>query len=327
MALNVVEKEFVWEQKYRPNRLADVILPKRIKDKLTAYVDEGRIPCLLLYSPSPGTGKTTTAFALANEIKCKKPLFVNASLNTDINTIRNKVVTYASGASLAGGTKVVILDETERLSNAAQESLKGLIETVSKTCVFILTTNNKSRIVQPLISRCRVMEYMWTAEEAKAMQVQMMKRCLEILEAENVPCEKAVLAALVKKHFPDNRSILGMLQDFAQEHGEINTGILGQINTGNFDSLITCIKSHDFAGMKQWVTDNVDTLGPEFYGKLTHKLIDRTAESAPLVTDESIPEVIDVLGEEQKYHNVADNWLHVLRTMTVLVFNPSIKFR
>ncbi|CAL9956987.1 clamp loader of DNA polymerase [Vibrio phage D528] len=326
--LTVVEKEFVWEQKFRPNKLSEIILPPRIKDKLQGYVDAGRLPCLLLYSPCPGTGKTTTAKALANEVGCKKPLFINASLNTDIATIRTKVVQYSSGASLAGGTKVVILDETERLSNAAQESLKGIIETVSKTCIFILTTNNVTRIVQPLVSRCRVVEYMWTAEETTQMSVAMIKRCIEILNAEEIPFESKVVVALVKKHFPDNRTILGTLQDFAQQHGEINEGILGQINSGSLDGLIKALKDQNFSDIKQWVTDNVDTLGVDFYAKLTHKLIDKTPDRAPLVKDESIPEVIDVLGEEQKFHGNADNWLHILRTISSgLAFNPSVKFR
>lgn len=322
MTLSVNEREFVYEQKFRPTTIEEMVLPKSLRDKFDGFLAEGSIPNLCLYSPCPGTGKTTTARALATAVGCKKVLFINASLQTDIANIRENVYTYATGSSLYGGKKVVILDEVERLSQAAQESLKGLMEQVSKNCVFILTTNNISRIVAPLVSRCRVVKYMWTAEETNDMKVQMCRRCVDILKHEGVtldPSGNKVIVALVNQYFPDNRQLLGTLQEFVTEHGQVNEGILAQIKAGSLDDLIECMKKKEFGKVKQWVTDNADTLGGDFYPRMTRVLIGNGEQHPAKVSKSAIVTVIDFLGEEQKYHNVADIWLHTLRVLTCLM--------
>lgn len=316
--LNPRERESIWEQKYRPDALDQVVLPDELRAKYESYLAEEVLPNLCLYSPSPGTGKTTSALVLAAEYGCRKPLLINASLDTSIDTIRTKVYQYATGTSLAGGRKVVVLDEVERLSSAAQESLKGLIEAVSKNCSFILTTNAASSINGPLLSRCRLNKFMWNDEEALQMQKQMMKRAIAILEAESIEYHPQTIAALVKQCFPDNRTLLGTLQDYAVSRGAIDEGVLRNVQTQGIGTLIEHMRNKKFFEVKQWVYENSTRLGPDFYPKLIRVLCgDNGAE--PLIEGKGQVEAIEFLGEEQKYHGHADLWLHVLRVTTVLM--------
>lgn len=316
--LTITDREFVFEQKYRPQYLDEIVLPESLRTKFESYLSEGSLPNMCLYSPSPGTGKTTTALALAREIGSKKPLLINASLDTSIDTIRTQVYQYATGSSLHGGRKVVILDEVERLSANAQESLKGLLEQVSKNCTFILTTNAATSVNAPLMSRCRLIKYMWSDAEAKQMTVDMLRRACAILDNEGIKYEAKVMAALVKQHFPDNRKLLGTMQDFANEHGCINEGVLADIKSGDLKTLVESMKSRKFNEVKQWCVDNASRLGGDFYPRLTRLIIGNTPDNS-LVHGEGELEAIEILGSEQKDHGKADIWLHVLRTLTVLM--------
>ncbi len=316
--LTIVDKEYIWEQKYRPADFDEVILPKSLRAKLNGFLATQNLPSLCLYSPKPGTGKTTTALALAAAVGSKQPLFINASLQTDIANIRETVFNYATGTSLFGGKKIVILDEVERLSRAAQESLKGLMEKVSKNCSFIMTTNNISGIVEPLLSRCTTIQYMWTNDESKEMMAQMCNRSVQILNNEGVEFNPKVIVALVKQHFPDNRSILKRLQEFSMEHGSINEGILTQIKGGALETLIESMRNKKYNEVKQWVSDNATTLGGDFYPRLTRALIGE-GETSGLLKAEGVIATVEFLGAEQKDHGKADMWLHVLRVCTVLM--------
>lgn len=324
--LTVVEGQFAWEHKFRPDNIEETVLPPRIKKRVLNFIEQKKIPSFLFYSPSPGTGKTTLAFAVAKEVGCKRPLFINASLKTDIGTIRNEVVHYAQGKVIGGGKKVVILDEAERLSDAAQESLKGVIEAVSKTCTFILTTNSIARLNAPLVSRCRRVDFIWDDAESDALKAQMYMRCVKILDHEKVKYDGRVIAKLVEQKAPDNRTIMGSLHDFVVEHGEINEGILAQMTTGSLDDLVKIMKARKYSELKQWCADNAST-GVEFYTNLTRLLIgDPATGKKALVENASIPEVVVFLAQEQKDHNKADIWLQLLGVTTTLMMSPEIKF-
>jgi DNA polymerase III delta prime subunit len=470
--------EFIWEQKYRPTNIEDIILPKELKDLFLNFAAEGRIPSFLLYSPTPGTGKTTTARALSSAIGCSTPLFINASLDTSIDNIRTKVLQYSTTVSVIGNAKqkVVILDECleentkilaydengnevsirigdlnigetlslpsfnmetgefeedtaevikyrevevfevklrsgkivlltenhpmillededfisrtistglsvydmvvvrgesnnrvmdfitsikfvgvrrvvnltvnknhtfltedgivthncERLSVAAQESLKGIMESVSKNCSFILTSNSIQKIVKPLVSRCRRVDFIWDKKTTDSLKVQMCLRCCEILTQEGVPFDKKAVLGVVQNYYPDNRSILGALQSYAQQNGKIDLGIISILGGDQYDHLLKIMKEHNFKDLSQWVMDNVETIGPDFYGRFFRYLYPpvNIRETIPArVTQSSIPYLVTTLGEEQKWHaGTPDPYLHILSTLTSIMTEPEIKF-
>lgn len=330
--IHVNEREFVWEQKYRPETISEVIIPEALKEKVLNYVSEGRIPSMLFYSPSPGTGKTTLAYAVAREVGCPKPLFINASLNTSIDNIRHNVMQYATTVSVVSGSrqKVVILDECERLSVAAQESLKGIIEAVSKNCSFILTTNAQARVIAPLVSRCRVINFIWGQEESHKLKLNMCRRLTEILKLESVPYDPKAIVSVVNRFYPDNRRILGALQDYATQVGKIDVGILSNLGGTEVIELVEILKRKDFKEMSQWVMDNLDALGADFYGKMFRTLYPDASISKdmpPRISKDSIPALVELLGEEQKWHTtVADPYLHLVRVFTLVMMSPDIKF-
>ncbi len=312
--------EVVWAQKYRPTSIEEVIIPPSFKAVLKPYIEEKRIPSMLFSSPSPGTGKTTTALALCNDIGVR-PLFINASLDNSIDDIRTKVVQYATTASLVGGSqKVVVLDEAERLSQAAQESLKGLMETVSKNCSFILTTNNKGRIVEPLISRCTVeVDFSYNKEEQAVVDAMIFKRVEGILEAEGIPFDKLPVAHLVKSRSPDNRKILNEIQRYAKANGKIDNGILAVIKKADDSTLFEAMKVKKYDDVKSWVFDNFERLGDDFYLKV-FKVVQEQCQP------QSTPTAVLILNQYQRYHNVVpDRFVHFLAMCTELMMELQYK--
>lgn len=317
--ITIVNDEYSWENKYRPNKIEEVVLPSEVRAQILGYITSngGNIPSMLFYSPGPGTGKTTTARAVCNAIGCIKPLFINASLENSIDVIRERVLQYATGVSVFGGRKVVILDEVERLSPAAQESLKGIVESVSKNCSFILTTNAKQRVNEPLRSRCREVDFIWNSEESDEVKLQFMRRCAEILKLENVEYDPRVLAVIVKNKFPDNRRIMGILQDNATTYGKLDERALAVIKAGDMQTLVDSLKSKDWAGVKQWVTDNQNYITEDFYSRFFIFCVPNTSDKPRLVVDQSIPDLVCVCGQSQIEHRqVGDVWLHALYFLT-----------
>lgn len=312
--------QLVWSQKYRPKTLNDVIIPEAFKSALLEYLKGGRIPNFLFFSPSPGTGKTTTALAVCEDLGIQ-PLFINASMDNSIEDIRMKVVQYATTASLIGASqKVVVLDEAERLSSAAQDSLKGLIEQVSNNCSFILTCNTKSRIIEPLVSRCTEVDFIYNADDQKKLAAFMLRRSMQILEAEGVTYDKAVIAALVMKFAPDNRKILNELQKYATENGKnIDAGILGRLKGADQETLVQAMKDKKYDEVKLWVTNNTDRLGDDFYGRMF-----KTLEQ--VLVPQSVPQMSLTLNEYQRYHSVVpDRFVHFLALMTQLMMEIQFK--
>ena len=260
-----------------------------------------------------------TAFALANDLGIQ-PLFINASSQNSIDVIRTDVVNYATTVSLYGTNhKIIIFDECDRLSPAAQDSLKGIIEEVSKNCRFIFTCNSKSKIIEPLLSRCEQIDFIFDAEDRMSISAEMYKRSIQILENEGIEYKKDVIANLVSKFSPDNRKIILKLQHFSRKYGQINEGVLAEIVSADVSTLVKNIKEKDFKGVLEWCVNNEDAISQDFYQALYKALKDE-------LLPQSVPELILILGQEQKFHrDVPDMFLHMSQMCVQIMMQVKFK--
>jgi DNA polymerase III delta prime subunit len=306
-----MSEDFLWVEKYRPRKIADTILPAKLKAAFQAIVDSGEIPNMIL-SGTAGLGKTTVARALCNELDLDY-LIINASL-TNIDTLRNKIHQFASTISMAGGYKVVILDEADYLNpNSFQPALRGFMEEFSKNCRFILTCNFKNRLIEPLHSRGPVYEFNTTRKEMAGLAAQFMKRVEYILKTEGVSYDEKTVADLIIKHAPDWRRVLGELQRSALT-GEITPGTVS-IGSSKFRDLFESLKAKDFKKMRQWVVNNMDTDSSSIFRGLYDEMNNH-------IKPQSTPQLILILAEYQyKAAFVADQEINTVACMTEVMSN------
>ena len=228
----MTRETFLWVEKYRPKKITDCILPESIKNTFIEFVGQKEIPNLLL-SGGSGVGKTTVARALCEELHADY-ILINGSEESGIDVLRNKIKQFASTVSLQSGSKVVILDEADYLNpQSTQPALRGFIEEFHRNCRFIFTCNFKNRIIEPLHSRCSVIEFKINGNKIMLAE-QFMERVDQILKAEKIGFEDAVVAELIMKHFPDWRRVLNELQRYSVS-GTIDTGILVNIAEVNLN--------------------------------------------------------------------------------------------
>lgn len=262
-----MNNEFIWVEKYRPTTIEDTILPEDLKNTFQQFVNQKNIPNLIL-SGTAGVGKTTVARAMLEELGCDY-IIINSSMNGNIDTLRNEILNFASSVSLSGGRKYVILDEADYLNpNSTQPALRNFMEEFSKNCGFILTCNFKNRIISPLHSRCSIVDFKISKKDMAKLAMQFMKRVVGILDAENVSYDKAVVAEVIQKHFPDWRRILNEIQRYSAT-GRIDSGILSNLQQTSIKELITLMKEKNFTEVRKWVKNNIDSdvdvLYNEFY--------------------------------------------------------------
>lgn len=296
--------EWLWEAKYRPQTIADCILPASIKNDLMQMLSDGEVKNLLLVSSNPGTGKTTTALAMCHELDADY-LFINASEESGIDVFRTDIRRFASTISMTGSPKVVVLDEADNLSEAAQKAFRGMIEEFSNSCRFILTCNYLNKIIEPIRSRLKTYEFVIPAEEKNQMMREQIMRLLEILKNENVQVEsKQVIMELVKKKYPDNRSMLVDLQAYSMK-GVIDEGILGQVTSGSdVDMLVGYLKAKNFKEIRAILPKYASDY-PTFIRALYDAL--RT-----MVKPSHIPAMIEIIGVNQEaYSRVPDIEIHM----------------
>ena len=309
--------EFLWVEKYRPSTINDTILPDNIKNTFKEIVAGGELHNMLL-TGTPGTGKTTIARALCQELDLDY-LLVNGSEESGIDTLRTKIKHFASSVSLSGGYKVVILDEADYLNpQSTQPALRAFIEEFSANCRFILTCNFKNRIIEPLHSRCSIIEFNLAKKDMPPLLAQFMNRCEDILTKENISFEKNVLAELIMKYMPDWRRVINELQRYSVS-GNIDSGILVNLSDVSIDKLINHLKLKNFRGMRQWVADNMDSEPAALFRKIYDNMNDN-------IDPQSIPQTVLILADYQ-YKNsfVADHELNLVACLTEIM--AGVKFK
>jgi DNA polymerase III delta prime subunit len=303
-------EHLLWTEKYRPQTIEDCILPERLKQPFQEYVNQQNIPNLLL-SGGAGVGKTTVAKAMCNEIGCDF-MVINGSDESGIDTFRVKIKNYASSMSLSGGRKVIIIDEADYLNpNSTQPALRNAIEEFAVNCSFIFTCNYKTRIIEPLHSRCAVIDFNLKNGEKVKMASAFFKRIQSILQSEKIEYVDSVIAELIKKHFPDNRRILNELQRYSQ-FGKIDTGILAQIGNVQISEITKHIKDKDFGAIRKWVAStDLDT--NTMFRQLYDSLYD-------VMKPQSIPQAVVIIADYQ-YKNafVADTEINLVACLTELM--------
>lgn len=258
--------EFLWVELYRPNTIDECILPKHLKDTFQSFVDQEEIPNLIL-SGGPGVGKTTVARALLKQLDYDH-LVINGSMNGNIDTLRNDIQQFASSMSFNGRRKYVILDEADYLNpQSTQPALRNFMEEFSKNCGFILTCNFKNRIIDPLHSRCSVVDFNITKKDINDLAPQFLKRICNILKSHDIKYQQKVIAQLMLKHMPDWRRILNELQRYSST-GAIDEGILVNMSDASFSSLIKMIKNQDFTEIRKWIVENSDIESATMYRNL-----------------------------------------------------------
>jgi DNA polymerase III delta prime subunit len=303
-------EHLLWTERYRPQTIADCILPDRLKQPFQEYVNQHNIPNLLL-SGGAGVGKTTVAKAMCNEIGCDF-MVINGSDESGIDTFRTKIKNYASSMSLSGGRKVIIIDEADYLNpNSTQPALRNAIEEFAVNCSFIFTCNYKTRIIEPLHSRCAVIDFNLKNGEKAKMASAFFKRVQSILQSEKIEYDDKVIAELIKKHFPDNRRILNELQRYSQ-FGKIDTGVLAQIGNVQIGEITKHIKDKDFGAIRKWVasTDlDANTMFRQLYDSLYE-----------VMKPQSIPQAVVIIADYQ-YKNafVADTEINLVACLTELM--------
>ena len=311
------DDQFLWVEKYRPQKIDDCVLPDSLKDTFKQYIAQGELPHFLL-SGTAGVGKTTVAKALCNEIGAEY-IMINGSEESGIDTLRTKIKGFASTVSLTDSPKIVIIDEADYLqANSTQPALRSFIEEFSANCRFIFTCNFKNRILEAIHSRCACIDFKIDNKDKQVLLGLFFKRATQILKQENVDFDQKVVAELITKHFPDYRRVLNELQRYSVS-GKIDSGILVNMSQESFKDLIKLMKEKDFTNVRKWVGKNSDSDTVALFRELYDN-------SVTYMAPESIPSLVLVLADYQyKAAFVADHELNIMAALTEVMANCKFK--
>ena len=311
-----MNKDILWVERYRPSTIEDLILPENIKSTFREIISQDKIPNLIL-SGSAGTGKTSAAMVLCKELNCDYIIINGSDEGRLIETLRNKLTQYCSSVSMSGGRKVVIIDEADYMTpDSVQPAMRGFIEKFSSNCSFIFTCNFKNRIIEPIHSRCAVIDY--SATDPRQMAGEFLARCNFILKENEIEYEEPVVAELIMKHFPDFRRVLNELQRYSVS-GKIDSGILINISDTNMNELSESLKTKNFKSVRSWVVNNLDNDPQKIYRKIYDKLYEKCDPN-------SIPAIILVIANYQyKSAFVGDQEINLMACLVEIMSNAKFK--
>ena len=312
------DEQFLWVEKYRPQKIDDCILPESLKKTFKDYVAQGELPHFLLCGTA-GVGKTTIAKALCNEIGAEYVILNGSDTGGHIDTLRTTIKGFATSVSLTDAKKVIILDEADYLqANSTQPALRNYMEEFSANCRFIFTANYKNRIIEPIHSRCAVIEFKIDTKEKQEIAAAFFKRATAILKQENIEFDPKVVAELITKHFPDYRRILNEMQRYSVS-GKIDSGILVNMSEESFKSLIKLMKDKDFTEVRKWVAKNSDADTTALF----RELYDNASVNMDV---NSIPPMVLILADYQyKAAFVADHELNIMAALTEIMAQCKFK--
>jgi|TARA_R110000744_G_scaffold86535_10_gene169111 DNA polymerase III delta prime subunit len=307
-------EEYLWVEKYRPKTVSDTILPKSLKETFQQFVDSKNVPNLLL-TGTAGVGKTTIAKAMLEELGADYIVINGSDEGRLIDTLRTKIKGFASSMSLAGGRKYVILDEADYLNaETVQPALRNFMEEYSANCGFIMTCNFSNKLIEPLRSRCSVVEFKMTASDKPKLAGEFFKRVSNILTEQGVEFDRATVAEVVKKHFPDNRRVLNELQRYSAT-GKIDAGILVNLSDVNMKTLMASLKAKEFSKIRKWVAQNID-------GDTTQVFRSIYDNASEYVKPNSVPQVVVTLADYQyKAAFAADAEINMMAMLTELMID------
>jgi DNA polymerase III delta prime subunit len=309
---------FLWVEKYRPQTIDECVLPESLKKTFKDYVSKGQLPTFLLCGTA-GVGKTTIAKALCNEVGADYIMINGSDEGRSIDTLRTTIKNFASTVSLTDAKKVVIVDEADYMnSDSVQPALRNFIEQFSGNCSFIFTCNFKNRIIEPLHSRCAVIEFKIDSKDKQEIAATFFKRATTILKQEGIEFDPKVVSELIIKHFPDYRRILNELQRYSVS-GKIDTGILVNLGQESFKQLVKDMKEKDFPEVRKWVSKNSE-LGT---AQIFRELYDN---ASVVMQDISIPQLVLILAEYQyKSAFVADQEINIMAALTEVMSQCKFK--
>ena len=312
-------KKFLWVEQYRPQKIDDCILPANIKKAFKGFVEKGEIPNLLL-TGTAGVGKTTIAKAVCDEIGASYIVINGSDEGRFLDTVRNRVRQFATTVSLTSGAphKVVIIDEADNTTPDVQLSLRTAVEEFHNNCRFIFTCNFQNKIIEPLHSRCTVVDFRIQKEQQQQLQGQFFMRPKQILDENKVEYQDKVIVKLIQRYYPDWRRLINEAQRHAAT-GKIDTDILCDIADVNLSQLMNSLKNKEFSTVRKWVVDNIDN-DPNI---IMRKIYDAIYEN---IKPKYIPEVVLILAKYQyQIAFVADQEINLLACLTEVMMSCEFK--
>lgn len=312
------EEQFLWVEKYRPQTIDECVLPDSLKQTFKEYIAQGELPTFL-FSGTAGVGKTTVAKALCNEIGAEYILVNGSEEGRSIDVLRTTIKGFATTVSLTDAKKIIIIDEADYMNaQSVQPALRSFIEEYSNNCRFIFTCNYKNKIIEPLHSRCAVIDFKIENKEKQQLAGLFFKRATQILKQEGVEFDPKVVAELITKHFPDYRRILGELQRYSVS-GKIDSGILLNMSEESYKDLVKNLKEKNYAEVRKWVAKNSDADTVSLFRELYDT-------SSTHLEAGSIPSLVLILADYQyKAAFVADHELNIMAALTEIMMQCKFK--